>query len=80
VHRAPGIPHALILLRGGKYLNRSDALRREAAEVRPRDFRGPHPCLRVWTCGGALPSLRWLLWNAACLRGAPSALAARLPP
>src|ERR1019366_4096246 len=31
-------------------------------------------------CGGALRSSGWLLWKAACLRGAPSALAARLPP
>src|SRR5258706_16481168 len=31
-------------------------------------------------CGGALRSGSRLLWKAACLRGAPSALAARLPP
>ena len=29
---------------------------------------------------GALRFRRWLLWKAPCLRGAPSALAARLPP
>src|SRR3954465_11231217 len=30
--------------------------------------------------GGLCDSRRWLLWKVACLRGAPSALAARLPP
>jgi len=33
VHWAPGIPHALILFQGGKFLHNSGASRRENAEV-----------------------------------------------
>src|SRR4030081_616689 len=43
--------------------------------TRNRDPRGcGHRCGRLCDSGGRL------LWKAACLRGAPSALAARLPP
>src|ERR1700731_48405 len=39
----------------------------------------PLPRMTAVACGGALRSGGRLLWKAACLRGAPSALAARLP-